>query len=145
MKKSRFLIVGSIIVFFLGGLWYWYDNKEPVVGHNDLDGKESIVFRGTTPCADCPGIDTTLTLNEDGTFTLSTVYLERNESKPFVLTGSWRGLEGSGANTLGTIYELKTGEGDIHYYREEGENVRQLDQEGNEIESNLSYTLVRQL
>ncbi|MDO4224694.1 MAG: copper resistance protein NlpE N-terminal domain-containing protein [Bergeyella zoohelcum] len=31
-------------------------------------------YKGTTPCADCPGIDVTLTLNTDNTFTLEEVY-----------------------------------------------------------------------
>ena len=30
-------------------------------------------FKGTLPCADCPGIDTTLVLNADGTYTLAIV------------------------------------------------------------------------
>jgi hypothetical protein len=72
------------------------------------------------------------------------VYLERNNGKPFVSTGSWRGLQGSGANALGTVYELKTAEGETLYYRQEGENVKQLDGEGNEIEANLPFTLLRQ-
>jgi heat shock protein HslJ len=35
------------------------------------------VYEGTTPCADCPGIKTRLTLNRDGTYELMTQYLER--------------------------------------------------------------------
>lgn len=144
MKSSRVVFAGVFVVVLLAGFWYWQSTQEPKVGHNDLDGNEALIFRGTTPCADCPGIDTTLTLEARGTFTLSMVYLEKDEGKPLVLTGSWRGLQGSGANTLGTIYELKTNEGDVRYYRQEGENVRQLDQDGGEIESDLPYTLIRQ-
>jgi uncharacterized lipoprotein NlpE involved in copper resistance len=35
-------------------------------------------YEGTTPCADCPGIRTTVQLRMDGTFTLTQVYLERS-------------------------------------------------------------------
>jgi uncharacterized lipoprotein NlpE involved in copper resistance len=35
------------------------------------------VFGGTLPCADCPGIETTLTLKPDGSFTSRSVYRER--------------------------------------------------------------------
>jgi copper homeostasis protein (lipoprotein) len=34
-------------------------------------------FQGTTACADCPGIRTTITLNADGTYLLEREYLER--------------------------------------------------------------------
>jgi copper homeostasis protein (lipoprotein) len=34
-------------------------------------------FQGVTPCADCPGIRTTVTLNVDGTYKLEREYLER--------------------------------------------------------------------
>jgi heat shock protein HslJ len=36
------------------------------------------VYEGVLPCADCPGIKTTLTLNRDGTYELVTQYLERS-------------------------------------------------------------------
>ena len=35
-------------------------------------------YEGTTPCADCPGIRTTVQLRSDGTFSLSQAYLERS-------------------------------------------------------------------
>jgi copper homeostasis protein (lipoprotein) len=34
-------------------------------------------FQGVTPCADCPGVRTTVTLNTDGTYKLQREYLER--------------------------------------------------------------------
>ncbi len=42
---------------------------------NSLDW--SGVYEGVLPCADCPGIQTRLTLNRDGTYELLTRYLER--------------------------------------------------------------------
>jgi copper homeostasis protein (lipoprotein) len=35
-------------------------------------------FQGVTPCADCPGIRTTVTLNADGSYKLEREYLERS-------------------------------------------------------------------
>ena len=45
-------------------------------------------FTGALPCADCPGIDETLALAADGTFTLTNVYRERPDAT-FTERGSW--------------------------------------------------------
>jgi len=45
-------------------------------------------FRGTLPCADCPGIDETLVLGADGRFTLTDVYRERPQGTLHV-QGTW--------------------------------------------------------
>ena len=45
-------------------------------------------FTGALPCADCPGIDETLALAADGTFTLTNVYRERPDGT-FTERGSW--------------------------------------------------------
>ena len=37
-------------------------------------------YKGVFPAADCPGIETTLTLNPDKTFTLHSVYIDRDSS-----------------------------------------------------------------
>ncbi len=39
--------------------------------------KAPVTYAGVLPCADCPGIDTTLTLLEDGTFRLREAYRDR--------------------------------------------------------------------
>lgn len=44
-------------------------------------------FYGITPCADCPGIETTIHFNPDSTFIESLKYMERNSS--FSDTGKW--------------------------------------------------------
>ena len=36
------------------------------------------VYAGTLPCADCPGIQTRLTLGNDGTFEKQSRYLDRD-------------------------------------------------------------------
>jgi heat shock protein HslJ len=42
------------------------------------------VYEGVLPCADCPGIQTRLTLNRDETYELSTLYLERDNAARLV-------------------------------------------------------------
>jgi copper homeostasis protein (lipoprotein) len=49
-------------------------------------------FSGTLPCADCPGIDTTLELHGDGTFMLMEAYQER-KVEPAMLDGTWTAEE----------------------------------------------------
>lgn len=46
------------------------------------------VYRGTLPCADCPGIDTTVILRSDRSFRIEMVYIDRNVS-PFIQEGSF--------------------------------------------------------
>ena len=45
-------------------------------------------YQGTLPAADAPGILTTLTLNPDNTFILTSVYLGKNENA-FTETGNY--------------------------------------------------------
>ncbi|WP_170866172.1 copper resistance protein NlpE N-terminal domain-containing protein [Pontibacter flavimaris] len=84
-------------------------------------------WRGVIPCADCPGINYTLRLNEDNTFEGTLTYQER-DVEPFTRTGTWRlhagkvALEAADNGTVPTLFELtKTGE------------LNMLDQEGKPI------------
>jgi copper homeostasis protein (lipoprotein) len=45
-------------------------------------------FSGSLPCADCPGIDETLELKPDGSFTLTDVYRDK-PSGTHSIAGSW--------------------------------------------------------
>lgn len=82
-------------------------------------------YEATIPCADCPGIKTSLTLSNDKTFTISEEYLDRNSknqdkgSFAWDATGSMITLKGKTAN-----YEYKVGEN----------MLIQLDMEGKEID-----------
>jgi len=56
-------------------------------------------YEGTLPCADCPGIKTRLTLNNDGSYELSTQYLNR-QLAPQVLRGQFTWNAAGNAITL---------------------------------------------
>lgn len=45
-------------------------------------------FTGTLPCADCPGIDETLDLKPDGSFSLTDAYRDRPQGTQ-TLAGNW--------------------------------------------------------
>ena len=54
---------------------------------NALPSLRPATFQGVTPCADCPGVQVTVTLKSDGTYTLRRVYLERKGT--FEEKGTW--------------------------------------------------------
>lgn len=97
-------------------------------------------FTGTLPCADCPGIEWTLTLLENGTYRLRQVYLEGadGEDQSFVQLGTWD-KEGADHHILLRRHD----EGPMHLAVESGETLRLLDQQGQPIESRLDYALRR--
>jgi copper homeostasis protein (lipoprotein) len=49
-------------------------------------------FAGTLPCADCPGIDTRIVLNADGSYTLMETYRDKPDGK-FAGDGTWTAEE----------------------------------------------------
>lgn len=96
-------------------------------------------YKGVLPCADCPGMPTTLKLYRDNTFELEQSYLER-DVKPLISKGkfSWAG-DGKEITLLdgATHYRLQVGENHLYF----------LDNEGNRIKGNLEdyYTLTKEL
>ena len=74
------------------------------------------VYKGVFPAADCPGIETTLTINADKTFTQHSSYIDRNTS-----------FDEKGTYTIqGNILTLKSDKGEISYYKVEENKIRKL-------------------
>ena len=96
-------------------------------------------FEGTLPCADCDGIKTVLTINEDTTYSLSSEYLGKKDGL----------FEQSGVYSLvmdGQVLELVTpSTGDKIYYRIVDNGVAVSDAEGtvNEGERAQDYVLTK--
>ena len=86
-------------------------------------------YEGTIPCADCPGIKTTVVLNDDHTFQYDTEYLEKNVKSTDNGTFSWENngstvrLKGKETNSV-----FKVGENQLTL----------LDTEGNVITGDLA-------
>jgi heat shock protein HslJ/uncharacterized lipoprotein NlpE involved in copper resistance len=92
-------------------------------------------FAGTMPCADCPGIRYSLDLKQDHTFSSSMTYEERNSS--FADAGTWE--LGSGG-----VLVLHGGHNSTSKFKiVNGDTLRQLDGDGNEMPSKLNYDLKR--
>lgn len=115
-----------------------YQEAEVIDGHNaqnslDWAGR----YIGSLPCADCEAIETTLTLNKDQSYVLTTRYVGKEEEADLTYSGSfvWDGslvkLEGIPKNARPNIFKV------------EENRVRQLDMDGQIIvgEIGSSYLL----
>ncbi|MBN3581513.1 copper resistance protein NlpE N-terminal domain-containing protein [Algoriphagus aestuarii] len=94
----------------------------------DWDG----TYSGIVPCADCSGIETTLTLNLDRTFTIITNYLGRNDALEETFNGNFRWDE-SGSKVILEGVQFAPNQFKV------GENkIWQLDRSGNMITGDLA-------
>src|SRR5690606_6430895 len=96
-------------------------------------------FEGTLPCADCPGIDSTIELKGDGTYTLHDAYRESDGATNDV-TGTWT-VEAAGKR-IRLDPDSKEAQ-DRLYEVVSSDELRMLDIDGNPIDSGLDYSLRR--
>lgn len=97
-------------------------------------------YFNTLPCASCEGIETWVTLNQDGTFELKTNYLGLNDAREEIFTGNFSWDE------TGSMVQLEGLIGEAPGKYKVGENqIWHLDQDGNRIEGALAdrYILKR--
>ncbi|WP_347174511.1 copper resistance protein NlpE [Polaribacter uvawellassae] len=92
------------------------------------------VYKGMFPCADCEGIDNILTLNEDKTFVLETIYLGKEGAKTFTNKGYYKVDD----------KQLRLLDKSAFKYQIEDDYLELLDISGNKIESQLNYKLIKQ-
>ena len=85
-------------------------------------------YKGVLPAADCPGIETTLTLNPDKTFTLHSAYIDRNSSS-----------DEKGTYTVKEdLLTLQEEGGELSYYHVGENHLRKLDMDKKEITGELA-------
>lgn len=89
-------------------------------------------YQGVLPCASCEGIETHLTLTQDGTFTLVTVYLGEGPDNTFTQEGQFTW------NSAGQVVKLALPEGEPALFKVEENAVRQLDIAGEIITGPLA-------
>lgn len=97
-------------------------------------------YSGILPCADCEGIQTTLTLNQDETYQLEEVYLGKDDSS-FNSTGAVQWDE------TGTIITLVNDNGSTPVkYALEGDSLAKLDADGEPINGDIAalYQLTKE-
>ena len=96
-------------------------------------------YAGILPCADCPGIDTSIMFSPEGGYTLSEVYQDR-DSGSLVDKGTWTVREDG--KTLLLDPEDKAAQDRWYEVVSPGE-LRALDKDGKAIDSSLDYSLRR--
>lgn len=85
-------------------------------------------YKGVFPAADCPGIEITLTLNNNKTFILHSVYIDRDTS-----------FDEKGTYTLkDNILTLKEESGEESYYKVGENHLRKLMADKQEITGELA-------
>ncbi len=95
-------------------------------------------FKGTLPCADCPGIDYHLNLLEDGVYFLRETYQDRDNGS---FDDIGRYLLSSDRDQL-TLYGGR--EAPLRFALLAPDTLRLLDRDGRHIDSELNYNLSRQ-
>jgi uncharacterized lipoprotein NlpE involved in copper resistance len=90
------------------------------------------VYKGILPCADCEGMETTIELKKDSTYSRIIQYLGKKENR-FTASGKWIWINGS-TISLGSIKEEPN-----QYFVAEGKLI-QLDMAGNRITGELAAT-----
>ncbi|MCD7937743.1 MAG: copper resistance protein NlpE [Tannerellaceae bacterium] len=87
-------------------------------------------YHGTVPSASGSGIETTLTLRKDKTYTLKTVYIDREEGNTFDEKGDYT-IDGN----IITLHNLSDGN---MYYQIQEDQIVQLDRERKPITGSLA-------
>jgi copper homeostasis protein (lipoprotein) len=98
-------------------------------------------FSGTLPCASCPGIDTTLALNADGTFALTEDY-QGGDVGDGQIDGTWT-VE-AGDKQIRLDPNSKSAE-DRLYAIASNDRIDQLSADGKPAASGLDYSLTRRV
>lgn len=96
-------------------------------------------YKGVVPCADCEGIETSLTLNMDNSYQLSTIYLGK-DATPFKQQGSFEW------DAKGSVIRLLNQKDGPALYKVGENQLFQLDMEGQLITGDLAdnYKLTKQ-
>lgn len=146
MKKNTLIALGVFAVLALILLAF----VPPPASVLQKETPETLlwVFEGVTPCADCAGIRTRLTLMQDapyraeGTYELSLTYIGE-DVEPVVQQGLWTTERGTAYDPDATVYALDPDiEGQTtRYVRLNATTIRALDGDGNAIPDALPFNL----
>lgn len=151
MKKG--LLITGIVIILAAVAFYISSIQKPQsnevtdtseVTKNETP-KEDKTYTGVLPCADCSGIDITLVIKPDNTYSLQSVYQGKNDDDPFEITGTWNIESGIPSDENATYYVLAEESGNAEYYLIKDEKTLvQLDQEKNLIDSPFDTILILQ-
>jgi len=94
-------------------------------------------YEGTLPCADCEGIKTIITLNQDDTFVINSEYIGKNNKSEDKGNISW--------TDDGNKISFTSKDGQTTLFQVAENKLIQLDQEGNKITGSMAdlYVLAK--
>lgn len=139
MKTQIVATALVIVILSIGGCFsesaisttHFAENEHVSVNSLDWHGR----YAGVVPCADCPGIETIITLNQDHTYQLRTRYLGKDD-RIFERQGNFVWEENGNV-----IHMQDFPEGADRYHV--GENVLfQLDKQGKRITGDLAENYI---
>jgi uncharacterized lipoprotein NlpE involved in copper resistance len=138
-------IVSSGIASESAGTQDATQQKAPASPH----GKLIATYRGVLPCADCPGIDTTVKLfapgaqDTHGLYMIHRAYEERKSS--YNETGTWTLEKGAPDKASASVYVLKpeTGSGVTNFLRVGDNEIKQLDNDRKPFGGTVNFSLKR--
>ncbi|QNK61181.1 copper resistance protein NlpE N-terminal domain-containing protein [Pedobacter sp. PAMC26386] len=109
------------------------DTSKMVDEHNSMNSLDwEGTYKGVVPCADCEGIETTIVLGNELTYSLKTKYLGKSDAKVFEEKGKFSWNKDGQVITLDGIKDAPN-----KYFV--GENtITQLDMEGKNITGDLA-------
>lgn len=113
----------------------------PSIGDNSANSLDwPGTYKGTLPCADCEGIETTITIGIDSVYTLTTKYLGKKNSAEVAKTGTFTWNKEGGAIRLDGITNAP------NQYQVAENMLVQLDMQGKKITGDIAalYQLIKQ-
>lgn len=137
-----------ILFFVVFGVTFTIFSNFQWAGQVDAPAAQKMyqgTYTGTTPCADCPGINTSLTLNENNygnptTYSLSLDYQGRDTS--FTEKGAWTVSTWKNKPLITLVPQDST---QVTYYEVlSSSQIRQLDGDRNPIPESMPFTLTKE-
>ena len=112
-------------------------------------GKLLATYHGVLPCADCPGIDTTVKLfgaephAKSGLYFIHHAYQERKSS--YNETGTWTLEKGTPGDAAASVYVLKpkTGNGVTNFLQVNVNEIKQVDNDRKPFSGTTNFSLKR--
>jgi len=141
MKESLLILAAALVMVSCGGNAQQKaataGTQQTTAAAPDMHNAETSldylgVYKGTLPAADCPGIETTLTLAPDGSYALHLKYIDRDSE--FDEKGAYK--------VKGNLLTLTPMDGQPEYYKVEENQVRKLDADKQPVTGALAENYV---
>lgn len=132
LLKKHYILFGIVAIFFIL-LVLFYNTAY----------NSTVVYKGITPCADCPGIEETITLYNNKTYSDKNVYLEKSTS--YTDKGTWNTIQGTKSNPTAKVFQLIREDGKSKsFFILKGNQITPLDVNLNELPPPYNSPLTKQ-